>query len=183
MVDYNIKLLTLCRIISGISVPKDRLSESNPGDEYGLFDSLAYHQIVALVYYYREQLAEAGVIFDPQTLAKLKNYTMMNISRVMVYEHYLKHLDDLMRADSIDYRLFKGIVMAKSVYAADYLRSFGDVDILIRPGDLKKVETLLEKDGFTPADDLYRVFPDEIIQKYSFAPSPESERPPASLSV
>ena len=58
---------------------------------------------------------------------------------------------------------------AKSVYAADYLRSFGDADILIRPASLKKMEALLETDGFTPADDLYRVFPDEIIQKYSFA--------------
>ncbi|MCK4640426.1 MAG: nucleotidyltransferase family protein, partial [Candidatus Marinimicrobia bacterium] len=70
---------------------------------------------------------------------------------------------------SVDYRLFKGIVTAKSVYAADYLRSFGDVDILICPANLKKVEALLEEDGFIPADDLYRVFPDEIIQKYSFA--------------
>ena len=169
MIDNHVKLLTLCRTISGISVKKKDASQSEPVDSRGLFDLLQYHQVAPLAYYYREQLTDAGVHFDPQTLADLKSYTLLNISRVMVYEHYLKHLNDLMQTHSVDYRLFKGIVTAKSVYAADYLRSFGDVDILICPTNLKKVEALLEEDGFTPADDLYRIFPDEIIQKYSFA--------------
>jgi len=169
MTDYKVKLLTLCRIISGIPVSKDSLSGSVSGDDRPLLDLLQYHQVAALAYYYRKPLADTGVHFDPETLANLKSYTLLNISRVMVYEHYLKHLDDLMQSYSVDYRLLKGIVTAKSVYPEDYLRAFGDADILIRPENLKTVEALLEKDSFKHADDLYRVFPDEIIQKYSFA--------------
>jgi len=169
MTNSKVTLLTLCRIISGIPFSGNKHSGSVEDAGRPLQDLLQYHQVAALAYYYRKDLAAAGVGFTPEQLGQLKSYTLLNISRVMVYEHYLKHLDDLLQTQTVDYRLFKGIVTARSVYPEDYLRAFGDADILIRPADLKTVETLLEKDGFTHADDLYRVFPDEIIQKYSFA--------------
>ena len=169
MTDNHVKLLTLCRAISGIPLAKSAGVENCPGDERPLLDLLQYHQVAVLAYYYRESLASAGSPLEQGVLDQLKSYTLLNISRVMVYEHYLKHLDDLLQSQAVDYRLFKGIVTARSVYPEDYLRAFGDADILIRPENLKIVELLLEKDSFTHADDLYRVFPDEIIQKYFFA--------------
>jgi len=169
MTNSKVTLLTLCRIISGIPFSGNKHSGSVEDAGRPLQDLLQYHQVAALAYYYRKDLAAAGVGFTPEQLGQLKSYTLLNISRVMVYEHYLKHLDDLLQTQAVDYRLFKGIVTARSVYPEDYLRAFGDADILIRPESLRTVEALLEKDGFTHADDLYRVFPDEIIQKYSFA--------------
>jgi len=169
MSEYTEQLRILCRTISGacsqatISKTQKRFSAD------AILEHMQYHQIVALVYYFRKQLSVAGWEFSDRFIEDLKSYTLLNISRVMVYEHFLKQLDALLKEHSIDYCLFKGIVTARSVYPEDYLRSFTDLDILIRPKDLQKVESLLENDGFIHADDLYEPFPDHIVQKYSFA--------------
>ena len=170
MTNQKVKLLAICRIFSGVPLTDFYKQTDAPGDEQQLFEQLQYHQIVTMAYHYRDRLAdETGAHFSPAMLKELKSYTLLNISRIMVFENYLNHMAELFNSRGIEFRLFKGIVTAKSVYPLDYLRSFGDIDILIRPESLKQLEAVLKKDGFRHADDLYRVFPDEIIQKYSFA--------------
>jgi hypothetical protein len=169
MRDFTAKLLTLCRIISGIDGEKINISGEVETPTELLIEQLQYHQLIPLVYYYWPQLQEAGWNFDQDTIELLRSHTFSNISRMMIVEHFLQHLDGLFKANAVEYRVFKGIVTAKSVYQEDYLRSFGDVDILVRADQLQAVESLLQQEGFIHAEDLYSHFPDEIIQKYSFA--------------
>jgi len=169
MRDFAAKLLTLCKIISGVDGEKYRIAGETETPTDLLIEQLQYHQLIPLVYYYRQQLQVAGWDFDQGTIELLKSYTFANISRMMIVEHYLQHLDWLFKTNAIDYRFFKGIVTAKSVYQEDYLRSFGDLDILVRADQLRTIESLLQQEGFTHAEDLYSHFPDDIIQKYSFA--------------
>jgi len=169
MREYATKLLAICRIISGVGGEQTSASGDDQLPTEVLIEQLQYHQLIPLVYYYRQQLQAAGWDFDQRTIKLLKSCTFANISRVMIVEHYLQHLDRLFKTNAIDYRVFKGIVTARSVYQEDYLRSFGDLDILVRVDQLQAVESLLQQEGFTHAEDLYSHFPDEIIQKYSFA--------------
>jgi hypothetical protein len=169
MREYATKLLALCKVISGVGGEKIVASGNDELPTDILIEQLQYHQLIPLVYYYRQQLQAAGWDFDQSTIELLKSCTFSNISRIMIVEHYLQHLERLFKANAIDYRVFKGIVTAKSVYQADYLRSFGDLDILIRADQLQTIESLLQQEGFTHAEDLYSHFPDEVIQKYSFA--------------
>jgi len=147
------------------------------GDGTHLLEQLCYHQVAGLAYYYRRELAAAGLPLSSAAEDYLQRYTLLNISRIMAYEHFLKQWHPRLQECGIEYRLFKGIVTAKMFYPADYLRSFGDLDILIRPADLARVESLLAAEGFTAADDLYRVFPPEIIRKYAFARHYNRRRP------
>jgi len=169
MRDFTAKLLTLCRIISGVDGEKCSIAGETETPTDLLIEQLQYHQLIPLVYYYRQQLQAAGWDFDQSTIELLRSHTFSNISRIMIVEHFLQHLDGLFKANAVEYRIFKGIVTAKSVYQEDYLRSFGDLDILVRADQLQAIESLLQQEGFTHAEDLYSHFPDEIIQKYSFA--------------
>lgn len=169
MRDLSAKLLALCRVISGVGGQKGNAAHGDVLPTALLMENLQYHQVIPLVYYYRQQLQAAGWLFERDAIELLQSHTFLNISRIMMLEHFLKHLDRLFNENAIDYRVFKGIVTAKSVYREDYLRSFGDLDIMIRPDQLQPVESLLQQEGFIHADDLYRQFPDEVIQKYSFA--------------
>lgn len=169
MLPQDARLLTLCRIISGVALTETERAEFTTGDGTPLLEQLCYHQIAGLAYYYRRELAAAGLPLSSAAEDYLQRYTLLNISRIMAYEHFLKQWHPRLQECGIEYRLFKGIVTAKMFYPEDYLRSFGDLDILIRPADLARVESLLAAEGFTAADDLYRVFPPEIIRKYAFA--------------
>ena len=170
MIDQKAVLLAICRLFSGSNLSDLRSSGVQIADEEQLFAQLQYHQLTPIAYHYREQLATtSGIRFSPTLVKELKNYSLMNISRIMAFEYYLQRLDELFRREKIDYRIFKGMATSKMVYPREDLRSFGDIDLLIRPEDLEAVENILRMEGFEHADDLYRVFPTEIIRKYSFA--------------
>jgi len=119
-------------MISGVDGEKCSIAGETETPTDLLIEQLQYHQLIPLVYYYRQQLQAAGWDFDQSTIELLRSHTFSNISRIMIVEHFLQHLDGLFKANAVEYRIFKGIVTAKSVYQEDYLRSFGDLDILVR---------------------------------------------------
>lgn len=169
MISQDATLRTICRLLSGVAPEKPAATDPPATDGSALIEQLHYHQITGLVYYFRRELAAVGLPLTEASEDYLKRYTLLNISRIMAHEHFLKQWNKRLQALGIEYRLFKGIVTAKAVYPEDYLRSFGDLDILIRAEDLPQIEELLNAEGFVAAEDLYRLFPDDIIKKYAFA--------------
>lgn len=57
----------------------------------------------------------------------------------------------------IDYMLFKGYVV-RNYYPVPELRSYGDIDVLIKPEDRKKCHELMLKQGFEVKDDWEPVY-------------------------
>lgn len=59
----------------------------------------------------------------------------------------IENVSSLFNTNNIEHKYLKGSIM-KSIYPKTYLRSMGDVDVLVRVEDLKKVHILLKDNGF-----------------------------------
>jgi len=162
-------LISICHLISGETINSPDVAENSNINVERLLKCFRYHQIVPLVYYYRKELLNRFSIFNAVFNDKIKSQALFNITRVMIYENYLKILNDKFKEKGIEFRAFKGLITAHTLYPENYLRSFGDLDILIKPESLSAVHELLNNEEFEIARDLYHSFPDAIIQKYSFA--------------
>lgn len=62
----------------------------------------------------------------------------------------LRRLLLLMTAQGIDTLPYKGPVLTQMLYESLELRQFGDLDIVIRPEDMRSVEALLIAEGYRP---------------------------------
>jgi hypothetical protein len=170
-------LRNVCEVVFRQNLSHEPVNETQL-DEEKLFHLGLYHQILPLIGHYRVQLQKAFPNISPAFLEKCRQFTMTNAGRVMLYERILAKLDDLLRSEDIEYRLFKGPVLAFALYDYPHLRTFGDIDILIREHALEKVHRLLKSLNCELCDDLYTVFPDEIIKKYKFARHYVTVKPP-----
>jgi len=138
-------------------------------DEEKLYRLGLYHQILPLIANYREHLSKAFPTISARFFEKFRQYAITNAGRVMLYERFLADLDHKLMNEQIEYLLFKGPVLAFELYQYPHLRTFGDMDILIREESLEKMHRILGEMNCELCDDLYTVFPTEIIRKYSFA--------------
>lgn len=66
-------------------------------------------------------------------------------------------LTEALSNEGIDHLLFKGYVV-RDYYTIPELRTFGDIDFLIRPDDRKKSDALMKQWGFEPKEDWEPVF-------------------------
>ena len=66
-------------------------------------------------------------------------------------------LTEALSNEGIDHLLFKGYVV-RDYYTIPELRTFGDIDFLIRPEDRKKCDALMKQWGFEPKEDWEPVF-------------------------
>ena len=66
-------------------------------------------------------------------------------------------LTEALSNEGIDHLLFKGYVV-RDYYTVPELRTFGDIDFLIRPEDRKKCDALMKQWGFEPKEDWEPVF-------------------------
>lgn len=138
-------------------------------NEDKLYNLGLYHQILPLIADYRVTLSKIFPALSATFFEKFRVNALESAGRLIVYEKFLANLDQLFWAAGIEYRLFKGPVLAYELYEFPYQRPFGDLDILIQPESLEKVHTILGELGCELDDDLYTNFPAEIIKKYRFA--------------
>ncbi|MFA4838852.1 MAG: nucleotidyltransferase family protein [Candidatus Neomarinimicrobiota bacterium] len=162
-------LSQLCKIVVNEKSPVSHGFEEITFDEPLLIKKCNYHQILPLVYYYREELQVQFSGFSEDFFQQARTYAVYNATRVMVYEKFLAELDEKLQERQIEYRILKGLVMASELYPASYLRAFGDLDIIVRPETITALNDVLTDLGFQLSEDLYSVFPEAIIRKYSFA--------------
>jgi len=69
--------------------------------------------------------------------------------RVLTLEHELVAIVDLLTGAGIDCRVLKGSALAHLDYADPGLRSYNDIDILLRPEDIERAVAVLAGTGFT----------------------------------
>jgi len=162
-------LVHLCKLISGNSDLKSDLYAGMEIDEEKLYQICLYHQVLPFIYYYREAFRKLFPSLSQGFFSKAKTYAIFNTSRIIVYENFLKEFDQQLNKIGIQYRILKGIVLAFDLYEEPYLRTFGDLDILIMPDSLEIIHEELLQNGYFLCEDLYTAFPVEIIKKYSFA--------------
>ena len=69
----------------------------------------------------------------------------------------MKKLTQALSAEGVDHLLFKGYVV-RDYYTIPELRTFGDIDFLIRPEDREKSDVLMKQWGFEPKENWEPVF-------------------------
>lgn len=69
----------------------------------------------------------------------------------------MKRLSKLLASESIDHLLFKGYVV-RNYYPVPELRTFGDIDFLIRKADRERCDRLMLDQGFRPKTDWEPVY-------------------------
>ena len=81
-----------------------------------------------------------------------------HVHESLLYSGELLRLLELFTAQQIPIAVFKGPVLAQSVYGDPCLRDFGDLDFLVNAADVNKSETLLVNAGYDPtcADEDFR---------------------------
>lgn len=92
-----------------------------------------------------------------QMAGMLKKQCFANIAIFTRKTENAKRLIDKLNDSGIDHVLSKGYIL-REYYPVPELRSFGDVDILIKPEDRKKCHELMLEMGFSVKDDWEPVF-------------------------
>jgi hypothetical protein len=88
------------------------------------------------------------------TLAKLREEFHANARRNLLLTGELLKLLRLLEANGVSAIPFKGPILAASAYGNLSLRSFWDLDILVRRGDVLKTKNLLLTHGYRPCNHL-----------------------------
>lgn len=80
---------------------------------------------------------------------KQKIFSEMLSQTNLIVENYSHHayLHELMKKHNIDYCVLKGVASAH-YYPQTMIRQMGDVDFIVKPEDLKKVDEILTQEGF-----------------------------------
>jgi hypothetical protein len=107
-----------------------------------------HHNVVPPLYQSVRGLA--GNVPAP-ILEDLRRRYEHNARRNLKFAAELFRILDSLDAHSIAAIPYKGPVLAESVYGDLALRSFSDLDILVRRGDLLRAKIVVEELGYTPA--------------------------------
>jgi len=104
------------------------------------------HDVLPLVYWnlsrFCADLAPSVLMADLRQ--KFETNALANLARAAELRAILQNFHD----HGIGVAPFKGPVMAASLYGTPVLRSFGDLDILVRPGDVDRAKDLLFSRGY-----------------------------------
>lgn len=103
-------------------------------------------------------LQQSGIsVLPPEMQRKYDDDYNSTIAMSVIRDEAMKALMDQFDQQEIDRLLFKGYVV-KDLYPVPELRTFGDIDFAIRPGDRSKSNHLMLSNGYRPADDWEPVY-------------------------
>ncbi|MCB0112582.1 MAG: nucleotidyltransferase family protein, partial [Caldilineaceae bacterium] len=131
-----------------------RLAEDNSIDWSAVYTLAQRHGVIPLLARHLPQIAPANLPnwLLPRLQGDYATIAQHNLLRARALVSLARHL----REDGIDAVFYKGAITASTLYGDLALRSFGDVDVLIRPEDLWQVRDLMLAQGystdFQPAD-------------------------------
>lgn len=94
---------------------------------------------------------------DEQMSDALKKQCFANIAVFAQRSQKAQKITAMLNEAGVDHMLFKGGIV-RDYYPVPELRSFGDVDILIKPGDRKKCHELMLNEGFAVKTDWEPVY-------------------------
>ena len=109
---------------------------------------LAQKQSVAPMLYAR--LKERGITPSPAAAQQLREIYLANAARNTRLLHEVGNIFRALQAADIPVIPLKGAMLAEAVYGNIALRQIGDVDLLVKPVDLKKALDVLRTLGYAP---------------------------------
>jgi hypothetical protein len=86
----------------------------------------------------------------PQALVTLKQRYQANLHKALLLSGEFVRVADSLSQAGIDFIPYKGLALAETVYGDIALRQAGDIDLLIHPADLKRVQEAMGKIGYAP---------------------------------
>lgn len=110
-----------------------------------------HHNVLPLLY--RALRGFPGVV-PSTTLDELRDHYALNAQRNLRFTAELFRVLDCLEAHAIPAIPFKGPVLAETVYGDLALRSFSDLDVLVRPADVLRAKAALATLGYTPSAQL-----------------------------
>ena len=127
---------------SAFRAPRDPLT----GDRWGHFlESSIHHRVIGHVV---RGIADGACPADAYQAAHASAVLERILARVLMLEHQLIRHAQMFRRAGIDYRLLKGSAVAHRDYPDPSLRTYVDIDLLVRPEAIDDaVGLLVELDG------------------------------------
>lgn len=123
-------------------------------DVQKLLSQAAAHNITGICAY---TLLQGQSISDPDVVSVMRRICKDTIkSFTLRYSQTLEMLD-LLNENGVDHIIIKGLVV-RAYYPIPELRTYGDIDIVIRPEDRPKTHELMLQNGFTVKADWAPVF-------------------------
>ncbi len=104
---------------------------------------------VALLLYDRLRVAEIKELVPVHLLERLRETYLAATARNMVMLHHAKGILGALKAQGIETIVLKGLYLIEHVYPAIGLRTFGDLDLMIRRGRLADALELMQGLGYT----------------------------------
>lgn len=92
-----------------------------------------------------------------ETVQYLRRQCLQTMAMFSRRTEAMRSLTELLSAEGIDHLVFKGYVV-RDYYPIPELRTFSDIDFLIRPSDRAKCDVLMKQQGFEPLADWEPVF-------------------------
>jgi Uncharacterised nucleotidyltransferase len=109
------------------------------------------HSVTNLVY---RNIKNASVSLDPDIPQLLRNVVLQNNARSLFQTGFLLKLLALFEEESIIVVPFKGPALSQILYNDPAVRSYGDLDILVKVTDVASASRLLVQQGFIPEIEL-----------------------------
>ena len=108
--------------------------------------------IVPLVYHHLH--AACADLTPPDVLRQLRAEYLHAAARSMALAAELREITQLLEIEGVGALPYKGPVLALQAYGDIALRSFTDLDLIVRPRDIKKAREILACRGYLPLENL-----------------------------
>lgn len=147
--EFQLLLLCARRSLSARQGTQLRALAAKVPDWDRLLQMAAQHNLLSLLQRHMKQ--HAAELLPPGIAADLKERCLHGGARNLLLAHTLESLLDRFNKAGVDAIPVKGPTLALRAYGELAARRFGDLDILIRRGDLPAAFSCLERAGFCPA--------------------------------
>lgn len=128
---------------------------SKPNDWKSLYHLAEINSISGIAGYVLDQSEKVDCPDEIRQLFADVYFSTIVITTIR--DEAMKSLIDLLNANGIDHLLFKGYVV-KDLYTVPELRTYGDIDFVIRLEDRAKCDALMRKHGYQIGDDWEPVY-------------------------
>jgi hypothetical protein len=112
-----------------------------------LFDLAEHHGVQPLLYQALSRIQDLVPDADMRRLARLYQ---TNLHRALLLARGLIHVQHHLKQNNIESLPYKGIALAESFYSDIALRQAGDIDLLIRAQDFRRVRDALRELAYAP---------------------------------
>jgi hypothetical protein len=116
-----------------------------------LFDLADRHGTAPLLY---QALSDGGGEAPADAMRLLRERYQLNLHKSLFLTRELIRVLQRLNQLNIQVMPYKGVTLAEQMYGDIALRQSGDIDLLIRPGDLTRIKEAVRSLGFMPHDQL-----------------------------